>query len=456
MHKRNTKKNLFLPIFSVVLSLILIVSAILCIVPKTRTAIADFVADKFSPAYEQQVKDNEAKEILIDDLISQLEDKNVELETLQENLKTASAEIVDLENSIVLLDTEIAELTELKQGLEQQKIELQSNIETLQNDIVTLEETKSQLELDKTNNEAEIERLNGELTTKSSALTTLQSDYDTLLLELVQADTDLATANAEKETLQNEISTLNATITTLNARVSELEAQVADLEEQLQNAGGSTENTVNPICGVWFGRDNYSDPKFEMFSFIFKVNDDGTCSLFSSIYGNTVNGNWEYIDNEFTSTIVDYTIVFKNSQKIFMITDNGSGFGTACYKNMTYNKGALIELYVASSSLVEINSSVDDNLDDNVYKFLCSFQGTSNGDVYSIDGYLKLFVNNCPVNCKQFRGFYNNVSGLGFSFNFEADSIHFNCNNLNSQNLNIMLEFNIDTGIYTITNIENF
>ena len=204
-----------------ILALILIAVGVLACIPETRTKMADYVADKFSPAYAE-IKDDNAKKD------SQIKDLNKDIDSLNKT-------ILEKDTSIAQKDKLIAEKDSLINTQTEQLNTCNVNLQTLSLQKVTL------------------------LTAVSEIDNKINSTTDSVELE------DLET---RKAAILTQIDTLNTQISTLQAKKTQLEQDIAKLQQEkaaeLAKLGYTTYNrdytsdiySINNVTEYFIGKDN--------------------------------------------------------------------------------------------------------------------------------------------------------------------------------------------------------
>jgi len=160
------------------------------------------------------------------------------------NLKTAKAEIINLEDNIAVLEIDL--------GVAEGKISI--------------------LESDLEDKEAEISTLQSSLAEAEVEISTLQSDLESKEAEIAALKTDLAVAEAEVLRLEGELATAQGDITRLEGKLVAAQAEVASLTQALTQAQGEKSELEVKIL-KW--EDAYYDIRDEIYK-KFGIGDDAT------------------------------------------------------------------------------------------------------------------------------------------------------------------------------------
>lgn len=233
MYKR---KYSFAGFIAGILALILIAVGVLAVIPETRTKMADYVADKFSPAYAE-IKDDNAKKD------SQIKDLNKDIDSLNKT-------ILEKDTSIAQKDKLIAEKDSLINTQTQQLNTCNANIQTLSSQKVTLLTAVSEIDnkINSTTDSVELEDLETRKTAILTQIDTLNTQISTLQTQKTQLEQDIATLQQEKATLQAEVSQLQNDKTNLQSQINSLLSQLEQynlITVSIDGAYGVTSILIN-------------------------------------------------------------------------------------------------------------------------------------------------------------------------------------------------------------------
>jgi septal ring factor EnvC (AmiA/AmiB activator) len=164
-------------------------------------------------------------------------------------LKDARLEIVDLEGTVSILETDLAAVEAEVSALETDLAEAEAEVSTLETDLAAAEAEVSALEQEKL-------ILFTNLAAAEAEVSALETDLAAAEAEVSALETDLAAAEAEVSALETDLAAAEAEVSALETDLAAAEAEVSALSAELQTVKDPRHFTSLQELEAWLAQDN--------------------------------------------------------------------------------------------------------------------------------------------------------------------------------------------------------
>ncbi|MDF2378813.1 MAG: hypothetical protein P1V18_01130 [Candidatus Gracilibacteria bacterium] len=183
----------------------------------------------------------------ISSLKTQVETLKAENSEKEQSIRNLQLNISSLNEQIDTLKTESATLLSEKTGAEQSLQTLEAERNTLQTQYQELQEKNMAIESEKASVHQQLQTLQGELETLQRQGEELNSAKNTTVIEKQNAEQQLQTLQAEFKTLNEQYTTLEKKKNTLLSEKSELEESIKSLQNEAVSAQSSMDQKISDM-----------------------------------------------------------------------------------------------------------------------------------------------------------------------------------------------------------------